>query len=94
MTDPWIFARNKYRRDEIMTMQDIADHIGASYWYVRALACGSEKSAYPFPDPVTKYGRSPIWAKEDINQWVYMRDGIRKGWYNKDGSPKRSKKGK
>lgn len=69
-TTPFLFARNSSSSEELLTMQQIADYTGKSYWYIRALACGVEKSKVPFPKPHTKLGRSKLWKKQHIENWV------------------------
>jgi hypothetical protein len=57
-----------------MTMRDIAREAGVSYWYIRALACGDERSIPPFPRPYTKIGRSPVWASDTVWRWIEKRE--------------------
>jgi predicted DNA-binding transcriptional regulator AlpA len=73
LTTPFLFARNKYSADQLITMKEIADISGVSYWYVRALACGSENSKAGFPEPVAKIGRRKVWLREDIQKWNEQR---------------------
>lgn len=74
-TTPFVLARNSVSADELLTMKQISDIVGISYWMVRALACGVEKSRVPFPEAYTKIGRSPLWKRVDIENWVRGRNG-------------------
>lgn len=57
----------------LITMQEIADKSGYSYWYVRALACGSEvKKLNPMPRPYTKLGRRKLWRELEIDEWLKL----------------------
>lgn len=73
MTEQFLFARNKHSADSLIGMKDIAAITGLSYWYVRALNCGNEKSSVPFPEPVTRIGRRPLWRRIDIVDWHSKR---------------------
>lgn len=66
-------ARNTYDSEELMTMRQVADYIDCSYWYIRALHSGVEKTTVPFPEYDTKIGRSPLWAKKTIDRWKRER---------------------
>lgn len=66
---PFHMARNSVSSDQLLTMQQIADYIGKSYWYVRALNCGVEKSRKGFPVPDTKLRNSPLWKRSTIEAW-------------------------
>lgn len=67
------FIKPSLRAGDVMTMKDIAQKTGKSYWYIRALACGSEKSKPPFPEPITKIGNRKVWLKRDIHRWMVHR---------------------
>lgn len=71
---PFVFARNSVSAEELLTMKQMADMIGVSYWYIRALACGSEKSKVDFPQADTKLGRSKLWKRSTFEQWVRERN--------------------
>lgn len=72
-TTPFLFARNVSSTEDLLTMQDIAGITGYTYWYIRALACGVEKGKkdkVPFPAHYTKMGRSKLWKRQQILNWV------------------------
>lgn len=66
---PFVLARNSVKSDELLTMQQIADMLGHTYQYIRALACGAETTTVPFPEPFTKLGRRPLWKRKQIEAW-------------------------
>lgn len=70
---PFHMARNSVSADQLMTMAEIADTLGVKYWTVRAWACGAEKTKIPFPAPLTKIGRRPMWTRKSIIDWHNAR---------------------
>lgn len=70
---PFVLARNSVSADELLTMKQIAAMLDISYWMVRALACGAEKTRVPFPQAYTKLARSPLWKRHTIEEWEALR---------------------
>lgn len=66
-------ARNSYSSEELLTMREVAELTGFSYWYIRALRSGDETTVVPFPKPTTKLGRSPLWSASVIQNWMHIR---------------------
>lgn len=54
----------------LLTMQEIADKKGCSYWYIRAVMCGVETPLKDPPRPYTKIGRRKLWREWEIDQWL------------------------
>jgi hypothetical protein len=73
MAEEWYFAKRHIKTDELLDMKQIASLTNLTYWYIRALKGGHEKTNPPFPEPHTYYGRSPLWRREDIADWAYTR---------------------
>lgn len=67
---PFHMARNSVRPSDLMTMQEIADFTGKSYQYIRALNCGAETLRKGFPEPFTTIGKSPLWKRSTIKEWL------------------------
>lgn len=70
----FFLARNSYDSKELLTMAQIAELSGMSYWYIRALNSGSEKTKISFPQPDTKIGKRPLWRKFTITSWLEERE--------------------
>lgn len=69
-------ARNTFDSSELLTMAQVAELCGFSYWYIRALRSGHEKTSVPFPEANTEIGRRPLWAKKTIQLWIQERGDV------------------
>lgn len=69
-------ARVRADSNDLLTMKQIADISGLSYWFIRALHTGAEKATVPLPQADTKIGRSPLWYRTTIKQWLKERKSL------------------
>lgn len=54
---------------ELLTVQEVADLLGVECSTVRAYAARGQ-----MPDPDRRYGRTPLWARETITDWMATRN--------------------
>lgn len=70
---PFHLAVARIDSGDLITMKEVADLTGYSYWFIRALACGAEVSRPPFPKRYTSLARRPLWLRSQIEDWHSKR---------------------